>query len=221
MAEFSDKARQCGSGVSQPAVSCRRREAPACQPARHARARNRREAPREKRLGIEELCSRLGAAETTIRGWRFGHAQMPPDRFLRLVDLLAALDPDWVRRAKARRILVVDDHPDTAESSATLLKYLGHETQAVTDSRNAVRVAKEFRPQIALLDLGMPHIGGCELARMFRSDPLLKKICLVAVTAYDDEKHRLMMREAGFDAHVRKPADQYVLGAIISQFEDG
>jgi CheY-like chemotaxis protein len=175
----------------------------------------------EERLGIEELCRRLGATQTTIRGWRFGDGQMPQDKFLRLVDLLAALEPDWVRRAKARRILVVDDHPDTAQSSATLLKYLGHETQAVTDSRNAVRVAKEFQPQIALLDLAMPHIGGCELARMFRADALLNKVCLVAVTAYDDEKHRLMVREAGFDAHVRKPADQHVLRAIISQFEDG
>jgi CheY-like chemotaxis protein len=187
----------------------------------------------EKRLGIEELCSRLGAPETTIRGWRFGHGDMPQDKFLRLVDLLTQLDPDWVKReqaalaggpvhaAKVRRILIVDDHPDTAQSSATLLKYLGHETHAVTDSRNAVRAAKEFQPQLALLDLAMPHIDGCELARMFRSDPLLRKVCLVAVTAYDDDRHRLMMREAGFDAHVRKPADQYVLGAIISQFEDG
>ena len=187
----------------------------------------------EKRLGIEALCSRLGASETGIRGWRLGHADMPEDKFLRLVDLLAELDPGWVKReqatlaggpvhaGKVRRILIVDDHPDTAESSATLLKYLGHETRAVTDSRNAVRAAKEFQPQIALLDLAMPHIDGCGLARMFRSDPLLKNVCLVAVTAYDDDKHRLMMREAGFDAHVRKPADQYVLGAIISQFEDG
>lgn len=185
----------------------------------------------EKRLGIEALCARLGAPETSIRGWRLGHADMPEEKFLRLVDLLAELDPEWVRReqaalaggpvqaARARRILVVDDHPDTAESSATLLKYLGHETRAVTDSREAIRAAKEFEPQIALLDLGMPYIDGCSLARMFRSDPLLKKICLVAVTAYDDEKHRLMMREAGFDAHVRKPADQYVLRAIITQFD--
>lgn len=187
----------------------------------------------EKCLGIEALCSRLGATESSVRGWRFGHADMPEPKFLLLVDLLAELDPQWVRReqaalaggpvhaAKARRILVVDDHPDTAESSATLLKYLGHQTRAVTDSRDAIRAAREFEPQIALLDLGMPHIDGCALARMFRSDPLLKKICLVAVTAYDDDKHHLMMREAGFDAHVRKPADQYVLGAIISQFERG
>lgn len=187
----------------------------------------------QKRLGIEALCSRLGVPESSIGAWRFGHADMPEEKFLRLVDLLAELDPDWVRRehaalaggplhaAKARRILVVDDHPDTAQSSATLLKYLGHETRAVTDSRAAIQAAKEFAPQIALLDLGMPHIDGCSLARMFRSEPLLKKVCLVAVTAYDDEKHRLMVREAGFDAHVRKPADQYVLRAIISQFEDG
>lgn len=185
----------------------------------------------EKRLGMRILSSRLGATETDILAWRLGHGEMPQHLFLRLVDLLTELDHAWVKReqaaldgifleaARPRRILVVDDHPDTADSCSALLKALGHEARSVTDSRLAIKAAGEFRPEVALLDLGMPHIDGCQLARMFRADPTLKNVCLIALTAYDDEKHRLLTREAGFDAHVLKPADQYILRAVLAQIE--
>lgn len=102
-----------------------------------------------------------------------------------------------------------------------LLQDLGHEATFVTDPRDAVRTAKAFVPDIAFLDLGMPHIDGYALARSFRDDQALSGVCLVAVTAYGSVEHRRRSREAGFDAHVQKPADVDVLRAIIAQFADG
>ena len=182
----------------------------------------------EKHLGVDELSRRLAVSETTLRSWRFGDVLVPEDKFLQLVDILAALDPAWTEKVKPasprkakvqKRILVVDDHPDTAATIAALVEMLGHEARFVADPRDAVAVAKQFRPQIALLDLSMPHIDGISLARMFRSDAELRHVCLIALTAYSDAKHRAMTREAGFDAHVAKPADEYVLDSVIAQFE--
>jgi CheY-like chemotaxis protein len=184
----------------------------------------------ERHLGIGELSRRLAATEMTIRAWRFGDAQMAESDFLRLVDILTAIDPKWTDRVNqgthsrriatvAKRVLVVDDHPDTAMTTAALLQALGHQPRFVLDPREAVGIARSFRPQVALLDLTMPHLDGIALARMFRSDPDLKSTCLIAVTAYDDPKHRAMTREAGFDAHLGKPVDELILASLIAQFE--
>lgn len=120
-----------------------------------------------------------------------------------------------------RKVLIVDDHLDGASTMTQLLQDLGHDATFVTDPRDALRAAKAFAPDIAFLDLGMPHIDGYALARSFRADPELSHVCLVAVTAYGSVEHRRLSREAGFDAHVQKPADVDVLRAIIAQFAEG
>jgi CheY-like chemotaxis protein len=184
----------------------------------------------ERHLGIEELSRRLQASETMIRSWRFGEGTMAQDVFLRLVDILTEIDPQWTDKVnaakhsrriakKAKRVLVIDDHPDTAATTAALLKALGHETQFVVDAREALDIARSFRPQIVLLDLSMPHVDGIAVAKMLRSDPDFKKVCIIAVTAYEDPKHRAMTREAGFDAHIAKPVDELILDSLIAQFE--
>jgi CheY-like chemotaxis protein len=177
----------------------------------------------EKRLGMEELSARLGVPAELIRAWRLGHAEMPHQAFLRLVDVVSALDPGWTQHAKAmtarKRILVVDDHPDSAEALCTMLNVLGHDARALTDPRQAIEVAKAFQPHLALLDLNMPHLSGLELAPMFRDDEQLHAVCLVALTAYGDDKYRRLTRSAGFHAHVVKPADTALLQAIIKQFD--
>lgn len=122
--------------------------------------------------------------------------------------------------ARRRRILVVDDHPDSAGTLADLLDLLGHEVRYVTDPREALAEAKRFKPDMALLDLAMPHLDGCAVARLFRGDAELASVCLVALTAFDDGKHRQMTREAGFDAHIKKPAEPALLKSIIAQFEN-
>ena len=120
---------------------------------------------------------------------------------------------------RRRRIFVVDDHPDSAGTLADLLQMLGHEVRYVTDPRQALAEARRFKPDIALLDLAMPHLDGCAVARLFRGDAELSAMCLVALTAFDDTRYRKMTREAGFDAHIQKPAEPALLKSIIAQFE--
>ena len=178
----------------------------------------------EKHLGIEALSAGLGVPGARIRAWRLGEEAMPQPAFLKLVDLVAALEPAWSAKARQvttrKRILVVDDHPDSADALCVMLGLLGHEATPLTDPRDAIRVAREFRPHLALLDLNMPHVSGLELAPLFRDDAELSSICLVALTAYGDDKYRRLTRSAGFHAHVVKPADIALLQSIIKQFED-
>jgi CheY-like chemotaxis protein len=177
----------------------------------------------EKYLGLHSLCEKLGAPEMLIRAWRFGHAEMPHGKFMLLVDVLTELDPNWsndaLRPARVKRILIVDDHPDTAESLAALLELDGHDTLPITDAREAVTVAKKFQPQLALLDLRMPRIDGVQLARLFRADPELRHTCLVAITAETEDQYREATRRAGFDAYLRKPVDLMMLRSIVAQFD--
>ena len=181
----------------------------------------------EEELGLDGLAARLGVPAGNIDDWRMGLAAMPQDKFLELVDVLASIDPSWKRTdpsavaaADAKRLLVVDDNADAAVTLAHLLELLGHHATAVMDSRKAIEVAKEVRPQIAILDINMPHVNGLELARLFRAEPELKDCHLVALTAMDGLDYRELIRQAGFDAHIRKPADTALLRAIIAQFHD-
>ena len=175
----------------------------------------------EEQLGLEGLARRLGVSAGAIDDWRIGLAAMPQDKFLELVDVLASIDPSWKRNDPAwRRIVVVDDNADGALTLTHLLELLGHQATAVIDSRNAVEVAKQVRPHIAILDINMPHVDGLQLARLFRNDAQLKGTHLVALTAMDSMDYREMIRQAGFDAHIRKPADMALLRAIIAQFQE-
>lgn len=121
--------------------------------------------------------------------------------------------------SESKRILVVDDDRDAARSLADVFKIMGHQARAVTDPREAIRTAKQFHPHLAILDLAMPHVSGYELAKMFRGDVDLKQVCLVALSGFDDAAHRQLTREAGFDAHVAKPADHHILRSILAQFD--
>jgi len=181
----------------------------------------------EEELGLDALAARLRVAVGTIEDWRTGLAAMPQDKFLELVDVLSAIDPGWKRTdpalltpVAARRIVVVDDNADAAVTLTHLLEVLGHHATAVIDSRDAVQVAKEVRPQIAILDINMPYVNGLQLARLFRATDELKGCHLVALTAMDGMDYRQLIREAGFDAHIRKPADAALLRSIIAQFAD-
>lgn len=117
------------------------------------------------------------------------------------------------------KILVVDDNADGAESLAALLRLLGHEVRCVSDSRLAVGTALDFSPQVAFLDIGMPHINGYELARMLR-ETFGENLRLVAITAYGSARDREMSRLAGFDTHLLKPAELKTLEAALNRLRD-
>ncbi len=117
----------------------------------------------------------------------------------------------------ARRVLVVEDDADSAESLVMLLEAEGHVVRAARDGREAVEAAGSFRPDVALVDIGLPGIDGYEVARRLRHEPACAQTTLVALSGYgqDDDKRRA--RDAGFDHHLLKPADLDALHAILGR----
>src|SRR5690606_12271186 len=107
--------------------------------------------------------------------------------------------------AGRRRILVVDDNDDAAETLAELLRMLGHEVEVATDGPSALARVDAFVPDLGLVDLGLPVMDGFEVARRLRATVGLEGIPLVAVTGYGQERDRVAAREAGFDELLVKP----------------
>jgi PAS domain S-box-containing protein len=105
------------------------------------------------------------------------------------------------------RILVVDDNRDTAESLTMLLRMSGHDVQTAHDGPAALKAARDYRPNVMLLDIGLPGLNGYEVAKQLRQQPVPQEIVLVAMTGYGQETDRQNAREAGFDHHLVKPAD--------------
>ncbi len=121
------------------------------------------------------------------------------------------------RGLPARRILVVDDNVDAAETLAVMLKLHGHDVQTSHDGLEALRVAPMFEPHVILLDLGMPNLNGYETANRIRSQVWGRGIALVALTGWGQPKDRKRTIEAGFDAHLVKPVDQATLLKTLQQ----
>ena len=111
------------------------------------------------------------------------------------------------RPVMPRRVLVVDDNADAATMLEMLLRSLGHETRVAHDGARALRLAEEFRPEIVLLDIGMPGLDGYEVARRLRAMARERRLRIVAVTGWGQEADRQRSREAGFDLHLVKPVD--------------
>ena len=103
------------------------------------------------------------------------------------------------------RVLVVDDNVDTATSLALLLRDLGDDVRTAHDGPAALEVALDYRPDVALLDIGLPGLDGFEVAKRMRQQPVLQKSVLVAMTGYGKELDRQRSQEAGFDHHLVKP----------------
>ena len=114
-----------------------------------------------------------------------------------------------------RRVLVVDDNRDFANTLAELLETFGHEVRTVYDGRAAVAIAAEYRPDAVLLDIGLPEMNGYEVARELREVPGLAQVRLVAFTGYGQEEDRRRVREAGFDFHLVKPVEAVELARLI------
>jgi CheY-like chemotaxis protein len=111
------------------------------------------------------------------------------------------------------RVLVVDDNVDGAEMLAEALHALGYRTAVAHDGPQALQVAAEFEPEIALLDIGLPVMDGYELAGRLRGR--LANLKLVAITGYGQETDRARARGAGFDEHLTKPIDLEILGRTL------
>jgi two-component system, chemotaxis family, CheB/CheR fusion protein len=115
------------------------------------------------------------------------------------------------------RILVVDDNEDSAESLAVWLRLIGHDVRTAYDGPRALETAREYRPDIVLLDIGMPGMSGYDVARRLRDQPETRQIALVAMTGWGQEEDRRRSMEAGFDEHLVKPLDPQSLGDLLAR----
>jgi signal transduction histidine kinase/CheY-like chemotaxis protein len=115
-----------------------------------------------------------------------------------------------------RRVLIVDDNRDSADSLATLLRLSGHETRAAYDGLEAVEAAITFRPHAILMDIGLPKLNGYEAARRIRERSMDADLVLVALTGWGQESDRRRSEEAGFDAHLVKPVDDGILTRLLA-----
>ena len=115
-----------------------------------------------------------------------------------------------------RRVLVVDDNVDAAESMSALLEIWGHEAHACHDGPTALKAVARLRPDTVLLDIGLPGMDGYEVARRLRADADSPVRLLAALTGYGQEQDRERSAAAGFDIHLTKPVDPARLRALLA-----
>ncbi|CAH0351270.1 ATP-binding protein [Aquabacterium sp. CECT 9606] len=118
--------------------------------------------------------------------------------------------------SRAKRILVVDDNEDAAESLEMLLGLQGHEVRSAGDGMAALRLAGEFLPELTLLDIGLPKLNGYEVAKLIRQQPWGANMLLVAVTGWGQAQDKQAADAAGFDRHLTKPVNPEDLRSILS-----
>jgi len=125
------------------------------------------------------------------------------------------------RAGNKRRVLVVDDNVDSAESLTLLLEILGHEVKMVHDGIDAVETAASFRPEVVLLDIGLPRLNGYEAAQRIRREAWGKDIFLIALTGWGQEEDRRRSKDAGFNYHLVKPVDPDELARHLDELGEG
>jgi len=118
-------------------------------------------------------------------------------------------------------VLVVDDNPDALESMAMLLGAYGHVVETAPDGIRAVELAREFKPEVMFLDLGLPGRDGYEVARILRRDFPPGTLRLVALSGYGQDEDRKRTQEAGFDQHLVKPVDPAALKGALGAWRTG
>jgi CheY-like chemotaxis protein len=105
----------------------------------------------------------------------------------------------------SRRVLIIEDHVDSAESLHEALRLRQHQVMVAYSGPDGLRKARVFKPEVVFCDIGLPGMDGYEVARAMRADPELRSVYLVALTGYAQPQDREKSREAGFDQHLAKP----------------
>ena len=134
-----------------------------------------------------EFTLRFPAASETV-----AQASSPPTRFQPI-------------SRKPARVLVVDDNRDLADGLARLLEIHGHHVRIAYDGPAGVKIAKEWRPEFVLLDIGLPGMDGYQVVALLRHDQNTKDAVIVAISGYGQEEDRNRSKQAGFDHHLVKP----------------
>jgi PAS domain S-box-containing protein len=131
----------------------------------------------------------------------------------------APAPPAMPEAGSPRRIMVVDDNRDSARTLTRLLEVLGHDVRVAHDGVQAIDQAELFRPEVILLDIGLPEMDGLQVTRTLRSRPEFDRTVLVAVTGYGTSEDRQASLQAGFNAHLVKPVDLEALKQLLASPE--
>jgi signal transduction histidine kinase/ActR/RegA family two-component response regulator len=118
---------------------------------------------------------------------------------------------------RPRRVLLVEDNPDIAETTAAMLEFAGHTVRWARDGLQALSAAQEFEPEVVLLDIGLPKLDGYQVAKRLRQMPATRLARVIALTGYGLPADRQRGREAGFDHHLLKPVDPGTLAELIEE----
>lgn len=115
------------------------------------------------------------------------------------------------------RILLIEDHVDTAHSAAMVLRLLGHETDVAHAGPAGIAKARDWRPEVVICDIGLPGLDGYQVAATLRQDPVTSRILLVAVTGYASVEAQRKAFQAGFHFYLPKPVDWTELAKLLDQ----
>jgi PAS domain S-box-containing protein len=122
--------------------------------------------------------------------------------------------------ADSRRVLIVDDNRDSADTATAILRLLGNEVECAYSGSAALDVAAHFRPNVVLLDIAMPDLDGYETLRRMRAMPGLEKVFAIAMTGYGTQEDKRRTVEAGFDAHLTKPVELDALVQLLNEVRE-
>jgi CheY-like chemotaxis protein len=128
-----------------------------------------------------------------------------------------AMPPPAYGASQRRRILVVDDNVDAAEGLGLLLRQMGHDVQVAHDGPAALEAARDNRPDLVLLDIGMPGVDGYSVVERLRKDERLDKVRFIAVTGTSGDEARQRSHEVGFEEHLVKPLDLETLRRLLER----
>jgi CheY-like chemotaxis protein len=128
---------------------------------------------------------------------------------------------DSTNGGAGRRILVVDDNRDSAKTLGLLLKLMGHETHLAHDGAEAIAEAERVRPELILLDIGLPKMTGHDVCRAIRQQPWGEEMVIIAVTGWGQDDDRRRSQEAGFNGHLVKPVAPEVLKQLMADVVSG
>jgi PAS domain S-box-containing protein len=174
-------------------------------------------------IGLTLVKNLLAMHQGTIEAASAGLGQ--GSEFVVRLPLVAAVAPPQEKaigvekrpRPPGRRVLVVDDNVDAADSLALMLKMMGNEVHVARDGLAAVEEAAEFRPDLILLDIGMPKLNGYEACRRIRAQPSCRNAVIVALTGWGQEEDRRRSQDAGFNDHLVKPVEPGALQKLLAE----
>jgi CheY-like chemotaxis protein len=129
---------------------------------------------------------------------------------------LSPVAPQAAQR-EGRRVLIVEDNEDAAETLADVLSLEGHHVQIARDGSSGIAMARALEPDVVLCDIGLPDVDGYAVARTLRGEPALRATRLVALSGYAQPEDKLRARDAGFDGHVSKPPALGELSALVAR----